>query len=81
MTTLNKEIYEAFQATGIDDAKAKAAAASIYDKEQIATKLDIAELKAEIQAMLNRQLLTLTVIILGSMSILTGIFIAVVKRL
>ncbi|MGH8519843.1 MAG: hypothetical protein ACREU9_00055 [Gammaproteobacteria bacterium] len=34
MTTLNKEIYEAFQATGIDDAKAKAAAESValYDE-------------------------------------------------
>ncbi len=34
MTTLNKEIYEAFQASGIDDAKAKAAAESValYDQ-------------------------------------------------
>jgi hypothetical protein len=46
---------------------------------RMATKADIAELKAEIQAMLNRQLLTLTVIILGSMSILTGIFVAIVR--
>jgi hypothetical protein len=29
VSTLNKEIYEAFQATGIDDAKAKAAAESV----------------------------------------------------
>jgi len=34
MSTLNREIYEAFQATGIDDAKAKAAAESVarYDE-------------------------------------------------
>lgn len=34
MSALNKEIYEAFQATGIDDTKAKAAAESVarYDE-------------------------------------------------
>ena len=49
MSTLNREIYEAFQATGIDDAKAKAAAASVYEKEQIATKLDIADLRTDLK--------------------------------
>ena len=35
MSTLNKEIYEAFQATGIDDAKAKAAAESVARYEEL----------------------------------------------
>lgn len=64
MSTLNREIYEAFQATGIDDAKAKAAAASIYEKEQIATKIDIVELKAELKTDISKIDGKLTVLIL-----------------
>lgn len=64
MTTLNQELYEALKEVGASEDTAMRAAASVYDKDQIATKLDIAELKAEIQAMkgeiqamLNRHLL------------------------
>lgn len=46
-----------------------------------ATKLDIAELKTEIQAMINRLLLTLTGIIVGSMVAMAGIFGLIVKLL
>ena len=35
MSILNKEVYEAFQATGIDDAKAKAAAESVARYEEL----------------------------------------------
>jgi hypothetical protein len=48
MTTLNQELYEALKEAGASEDAAKRAAASVYDKEQIATKLDIAELKTEV---------------------------------
>lgn len=41
MTTLNKEIYEAFQATGIDDTKAKAAAESVARYEDLIHDIQI----------------------------------------
>jgi hypothetical protein len=47
----------------------------IEAKEQLATKADLAEFKAEIQAMLNRQLQ----VMMGMMVALTGIFAAIVK--
>jgi hypothetical protein len=47
MTTLNQELYEALKEVGASEGTAMRAAASIYDKEQIATKLDIAELRTE----------------------------------
>jgi hypothetical protein len=81
MTVLNQELYEAFKEVGASEGTAKRAAASVYDKGEIATKLDIAELKTEIQAMkgeiqamLNRHLLA----IIGAMVGLTAIFSAVV---
>lgn len=46
-----------------------------------ALRLDLAELKAEIQAMINRLLLSLIGIIVGSMVAMTGIFAAIVKLL
>lgn len=46
-----------------------------------ALRLDLAELKAEIQAMINRLLLSLIGIIVGSMVAMTGIFAAIVKWL
>lgn len=41
MTTLNKEIYEAFQATGIDDTKAKAAAESVTRYDDLIASIQI----------------------------------------
>lgn len=41
MTTLNKEIYEAFQATGIDDTKAKAAAESVTRYEDLVHDIQV----------------------------------------
>jgi hypothetical protein len=77
MTTINHELYEALKEVGASEDTAKRAAASVYDKDQLATKLDIAGLrteiqamKGEIQAMLNRHLLA----IMGAMVGLTAIF-------
>jgi CHASE3 domain sensor protein len=81
---------EALKAAGVPDVQAKAQAEALADAlreggRELITKADlkvaIAELKAEIQAMLNRQLLTLTGIIIGSMVAMTGIFAAIVKLL
>jgi hypothetical protein len=81
---------EALKAAGVPDVQAKAQAEALADAlreggRELVTKADlkvaIAELKAEIQAMLNRQLLTLTGIIIGSMVAMTGIFAAIVKLL
>lgn len=50
MTTLNKEIYVAFQATGIDDAKAKAAAeaGAWYDELIHGVKAELAHIGQEL---------------------------------
>ncbi len=78
MTTLNIELLDALKKAGVDDETARAAAKAVLGieaKEQLATKADLAELKAEIQAMLNRQLR----VMMGMMIALTGIFAAIVK--
>ena len=78
MTTLNIELLDALKKAGVDDETARAAAKAVLGieaKEQLTTKADLAELKAEIQAMLNRQLQ----VMMGMMVALTGIFAAIVK--
>lgn len=78
MTTLDIELLDALKKAGVDDETARAAAKAVLGieaKEQLATKADLAELKAEIQAMLNRQLQ----VMMGMMIALTGIFAAIVK--
>lgn len=78
MTTLNVGLLDALKKAGVDDETARAAAKAVLGieaKEQLATKADLAELKAEIQAMLNRQLQ----VMMGMMIALTGIFAAIVK--
>lgn len=78
MTTLNIKLLDALKKAGVDDETARAAAKAVLGieaKEQLATKADLAELKAEIQAMLNRQLQ----VMMGMMVALTGIFAAIVK--
>jgi hypothetical protein len=78
MTTINQELYEALIAAGAPDDIAKRAAANVLSHDQrtdLATKADLAELKAEIQAMLNRQLQVMA----GLMVAMTGIFAAIVK--
>jgi hypothetical protein len=78
VTTLNIELLDALKKAGVDDEIARAAAKAVLGieaKEQLATKADLAELKAEIQAMLNRQLQ----VMMGMMIALTGIFAAIVK--
>ena len=47
MTTLNQELYEALIAAGAPEDTAKRAAASVYDSTELATKLDIAELRGQ----------------------------------
>ena len=48
MSQIITEIYEAFRAAGVDDAMAKAAAGALAGREELASKADIAEVKAEI---------------------------------
>ena len=48
MSVIVSEVYDALLEAGASEAKAKAAAAAIPVGEQMATKADIAELKAEI---------------------------------
>lgn len=87
MTTIVAEIYEALKSAGIDEHYARAAAAAVIgveEKTHLATKADLAELKAdfamlkaEIFAMLNRQLQ----VMMAMMVAMTGIFAAIVKLL
>jgi hypothetical protein len=48
MTTVISEVYEAFRAAGVDDDKARKAAEAL-PAESLATKTDIAEVKAELK--------------------------------
>ena len=51
MSIIVSEVYDALLEAGASEAKAKAAAAAIPVGEHLATKEDIAELKAEIAAL------------------------------
>ena len=50
MSIIVSEVYDALLEAGASEAKAKAAAAAIPVAEHLATKEDIAELKAELKA-------------------------------
>ncbi|MGH8470966.1 MAG: hypothetical protein ACREVJ_00550 [Gammaproteobacteria bacterium] len=44
MTTINQELYEALKEAGASEDAAKRAAASVYDKDQLVSKMDLAVL-------------------------------------
>ena len=48
MTTMVLELYEALKSAGVDEEQAKRAARAVLDSETLATKQDLAELRAEI---------------------------------
>ena len=78
MTTIVMEIYEALKAAGIDDEVAKAAAKAVtgvQEKEHLATKLDIQQLRTDM-ADLKVELIKWNV---GTLIAMTGIFAAIVK--
>ncbi len=80
MTTIVMEIYEALKAAGIDDEVAKAAAKAVIgvqEKEHLATKLDIQQLRTDM-ADLKVELIKWNV---GTLIAMTGIFAAIVKLL
>ena len=54
MTTINQELYEALKEAGASEDAAKRAAASVYDKDQLANKTDLAEMRTAIEARLAR---------------------------
>jgi hypothetical protein len=73
VSTIVVELYEAFRAAGVDDVKAKAAAASVVDsaaRADLATKADLADLKAELIKW-----------VVGTLIAMTGLFAAIVKLL
>jgi hypothetical protein len=80
VTTIVMEIYEALKAAGIDDEVAKAAAKAVIgmqEKEHLATKLDIQQLRTDM-ADLKVELIKWNV---GTLIAMTGIFAAIVKLL
>ena len=75
MTAINQELYEALIAAGSPDDLAKRAAASVLSRDdlnQLATKTDIAELKADL-------IKWMAGLIIGSVVAMTGIFAALVR--
>ena len=75
MTAINQELYEALIAAGAPDDLAKRAAASVLSRDdlnQLATKTDIAELKADL-------IKWMAGLIIGSVVAMTGIFAALVR--
>ena len=51
MTAINKELYDALVAAGSPEEKASAAAATVKLAEDLATKADIALLRADLNAL------------------------------
>ena len=49
---MNVAVYDAFKSAGVDEAKARAAAQSVAipERDELATKSDLADLRAEIKA-------------------------------
>jgi hypothetical protein len=75
MTAINQELYEALIAAGSPDDLAKRAAASVLSRDdlnQLSTKTDIAELKADL-------IKWMAGLIIGSVVAMTGIFAALVR--
>lgn len=75
MTAINQELYEALIAAGAPNDLAKRAAASVLSRDdlnQLATKTDIAELKADL-------IKWMAGLIIGSVVAMTGIFAALVR--
>jgi hypothetical protein len=58
MTTVISEVYETFRAAGVDDATARKATEAL-SAESLATKADIAEIKAELKV--NKWILALVI--------------------
>ena len=50
MSAINKEVYDAFISAGVADEQATAAARTIPSSAELATKSDIAELRAEFKS-------------------------------
>jgi len=48
MTTMVVELYEALRSAGVDDEQAKRASKAVLDTEILATKTDLANLRADI---------------------------------
>lgn len=77
------ELYTALKAAGVDDDIARAAAKSVIaieDKEQLATKADLAELRrdfAELKADLHKTLADLTKTMIATFLAMTAIFSAI----
>jgi hypothetical protein len=71
VTTINQELYEALIAAGAPDDLAKRAAANVLSPDQrtdLATKADLAELKAELIKWM-----------VGIMGFMTTLFVVIVK--
>jgi hypothetical protein len=71
VTTINQELYEALIAAGAPDDLAKRAAANVLSPDQrtdLATKADLAELKAELIKWM-----------VGIMGFMTTLFVIIVK--
>lgn len=75
MTTINLELLDVLKKAGVDDETARAAAKAVLGveaKEQLSTKADLAELKAD----LIKWMASLTI---GALVGMTGIFVALIK--
>ena len=80
MSIVVAELYDALRAAGVDDDKARAAAAAVVGaetREGLATKTDVSELRrdmAELEARLIRWAV-------GTLIAMTAVFAAIVKLL
>jgi hypothetical protein len=77
VSTIVLELYEAFRAAGVDDAKAKAAAGAVVGGEGLATKADVSDLRREI-AEAKAELIRWNI---GTIIAMTAVFAAIVKLL
>ena len=64
------EIYDAFRAAGVDDATAAAAAAAVPVEQELATRQDIANLRAEIYRALWLQAVGIVTVVAALLKLL-----------
>ena len=80
MTTIVSELYTALRAAGVEDEIARAAAKSVIaieDKEQLATKADLVELRGELRLAMADLKSDLTKTMITIMLAMTAIFSAI----
>jgi hypothetical protein len=81
MSTIVIELYDALRAAGVSDEQAKAAAGAVIGGEGLATRTDLAVVKADLVAMMAGMETRIVRWNAGTIIAMTAVFAAIVKLL